>query len=77
MELAVDDQLKRRLLATNEEFRQLADLHQKYDDEIQSIETRGLVTPPDEDLEQRLKKLKLSCKDRMNEILRHELAVAQ
>jgi uncharacterized protein YdcH (DUF465 family) len=64
--------LRSRLLETNEEFRNLSELHQKYDLEIEALEGHQPFTPDDEEAEQRLKKLKLQCKDRMLQILRSQ-----
>ncbi len=64
-----DAELKAHLLATNEQFRALAEQHAQLKHEIQLIESRGLLTSEDELEEQRLKKLKLRTKDQMNEIL--------
>ncbi len=63
------EQLKAHLMATDEEFRQLAAQHSEYERQIQEIESHVHVTPADEDEEHRLKKLKLHCKDRMELIL--------
>ncbi len=66
---AHDESLKEHLLATNEVFRSLAQQHAEYSRKIDAIESRALVTDMDELEEQRLKKLKLSVKDQLNEIL--------
>jgi uncharacterized protein YdcH (DUF465 family) len=65
----LDTELRSRLLASDPEFRQLTELHQKYDAEIRVIESAEHLTPIDLDTEYRLKKLKLQCKDRMEMIL--------
>lgn len=75
MEL-LDAGVRSRLLETNDEFRSLAELHQKYDDEIQNLESHQPFTNEDESAEMRLKKLKLQVKDRMYEIARSELVHA-
>lgn len=69
MEFMNTEQLKAHLMATDEEFRQLAAQHSEYERQIQEIESHVHVTPADEDEEHRLKKLKLHCKDRMELIL--------
>jgi uncharacterized protein YdcH (DUF465 family) len=64
-----DAELKAHLLATNEQFRALAEQHARLKIEIQEIESHGLLSSDEELEEQRLKKLKLRTKDQMNEIL--------
>ncbi|MBV8553124.1 MAG: YdcH family protein [Acidobacteriaceae bacterium] len=64
-----DADLKAHLLATNEQFRALAEQHAQLKHQIQEIESRGLLTSNDELEEQHLKKLKLHVKDQMLHIL--------
>ena len=63
------DELKAHLMATNEEFRSLAQKHADYHRELEKIEAKEHMTLEDEAEEQRLKKQKLRLKDQMNEIL--------
>ncbi len=69
MENQTQEDLKAHLLATNEQFRSLAEQHALLKKEIETIESKAHVTPADELEEQRLKKQKLRLKDQMNEIL--------
>ena len=62
-------ELKAHLMATSEEFRQLAAQHAEYDRMLDAIEAKPHVTPQDEVEEHRIKKLKLRLKDQMNEIM--------
>ena len=62
-------ELKAHLMATSEEFRQLAAQHAEYDRMLDAIEAKPHVTPEDEVEEHRIKKLKLRVKDQMNEIM--------
>ena len=62
-------ELKAHLMATSEEFRQLAAQHAEYDRLLDAIEAKPHVTPQDEVEEHRIKKLKLRVKDQMNEIM--------
>jgi len=62
-------ELKAHLMATSEEFRQLAAQHAEYDRLLEDIEAKPHVTPEDEVEEHRIKKLKLRVKDQMNEIM--------
>jgi uncharacterized protein len=64
-----DEDLKAHLLATNEQFRALAEQHAQLKRQIGAIESKPHVTPEDELDEQRLKKLKLRIKDQMNHLV--------
>ena len=64
-----DESLKAHLMASDERYRALAEQHSKYRRLIDEIETKAHLTPEDELEESRLKKLKLSVKDQMNEIV--------
>jgi uncharacterized protein YdcH (DUF465 family) len=64
-----EEELKAHLLSTNELFRSLARQHAHLKHQIEAIESKPHVTGEDELEEQRLKKLKLSLKDQMNELL--------
>jgi uncharacterized protein YdcH (DUF465 family) len=68
MEKTQED-LRAHLLATDPTFRTLAEQHAQLKRQIEAIESKPHVTGEDELEEQRLKKLKLHVKDRMNEIL--------
>ena len=68
MEQALTE-LKAHLMATSEEFRQLAAQHAEYDRMLDAIEAKPHVTPEDEVEEHRIKKLKLRVKDQMNEVM--------
>jgi len=63
------DDLKAHLMATNEEYRSLAEKHALYHKELEAIEAKSPMSLEDELEEQRLKKQKLRLKDQMNEIL--------
>ena len=65
------DELKAHLMATNEEYRSLAEKHAEYHKLLEAIEAKSHMTLQDEEEEQRLKKQKLRLKDQMNEILAH------
>ena len=64
-----DEEFKAHLLATNAEFRKLAEQHAQLKRQIEAIETKSHLTDADELEEQRLKKLKLHVKDQMNEVI--------
>ena len=68
MDVTQDD-LKAHLMATDEQFRQLAAEHSKYDHLIDKLEAKPVLTGDEEIEEHRLKKLKLHLKDQMTEIM--------
>ena len=63
------DELKAHLMATNEEFRSLAERHAQYHKQLEELEAKSRLTIEDEAEEQRLKKKKLRLKDQMNQIM--------
>jgi uncharacterized protein YdcH (DUF465 family) len=63
------EELKAHLMATNEEYRSLAEKHGQYHRLLEELEAKSHVTLEDEVEEQRLKKQKLRLKDQMNEII--------
>jgi uncharacterized protein YdcH (DUF465 family) len=63
------DELKAHLMATDEEYRSLAEQHAHYHKQLEAIEAKSPMSLEDEAEEQRLKKKKLRLKDQMNEIL--------
>lgn len=68
------EELRAHLMATNEEFRRLAEQHGEYHKLLEAIEAKSHLTEQDEIEEHRIKKLKLHLKDEMNQILaRHKL----
>jgi uncharacterized protein len=64
------EELKRRLLQTDEEFRQLATEHHDLDEQIQNLSSRHYLSEPEQIEEVRLKKRKLYLKDQMEAFLR-------
>ena len=69
MELTTQEEIKAHLMATNEEFRSLAQKHAEYHKLLEELEAKPHLTIEDEAEEQRLKKQKLRLKDQMNEIV--------
>jgi uncharacterized protein YdcH (DUF465 family) len=65
----MQEDLKAHLMQTDHEFRQLAARHTEYHRQLETIESKERLTPQDEVEEHRLKKLKLHCKDQMNQII--------
>jgi uncharacterized protein YdcH (DUF465 family) len=64
------EELKRQLLQSDEEYRQLATRHHDLDEKIHSLTGRPYLTQPEQLEEVRLKKVKLQLKDQMENILR-------
>jgi uncharacterized protein YdcH (DUF465 family) len=64
------EELKRQLLQSDEEYRQLATRHHDLDEKIHNLTDRPYLTQPEQLEEVRLKKVKLRLKDQMEDILR-------
>jgi uncharacterized protein YdcH (DUF465 family) len=64
-----EEELRAHLLSTDQHFQALSEQHAQLKRQIEAIEAKAHVTGADELEEQRLKKLKLSVKDQINEIL--------
>ena len=64
------EELKRKLLQIDEEFRQLATKHHDLDERLHTYATRNYLTEPEQVEEVTLKKKKLQLKDQMESILR-------
>jgi uncharacterized protein YdcH (DUF465 family) len=56
-------------MATDEQFRQLAQQHSDYDHKLQELEAKHALTDDEQLEEVRLKKLKLHLKDQMVDML--------
>ncbi len=63
------EDLKHRLLDTNEEFRELAFTHHTLDDRLHALEAKHYLSDDEQVEEVSLKKRKLHIKDRMESIL--------
>ncbi len=75
MEMSTQEELKAHLMASNEEFRRLAEEHASYHAQLEALEAKAHFTPDDEVEEHRLKKVKLQLKDQMNEMIARHSAV--
>ena len=69
METNTQDDLKAHLMATSEEFRDLASQHASFHQQLEELENKSHLTDEEKMAEVRLKKQKLHLKDQMNEIL--------
>ncbi len=67
--MEVNEELRARLVATNEEFRRLSDQHSEYAKKLDALEALPHLTYDEELEETRLKKLKLRLKDQMEAIV--------
>ena len=64
------EELRLKLLETDDEFRQLATQHHDLDEKIHNLAARHYLSEPEQLEEVRLKKQKLHLKDQMESILR-------
>ena len=64
------EDLKYRLLQTNEEYRELVSKHHSLDDRLHELEAKHYLSDEEQVEEVSLKKRKLHIKDRMEGILR-------
>jgi uncharacterized protein YdcH (DUF465 family) len=69
MERNPQEELKAHLMATNEEFRQLANQHSELAHKLDHLEALPHLTEQEQLEETRLKKLKLRLKDQMEAIM--------
>ena len=69
MERNGQEELKAHLMATNEEFRQLAVEHSEYAGKLDALEALPHLTEQEQLEEHRLKKVKLRLKDQMEAIM--------
>lgn len=61
-------QAREQLLASNEEFRRLADEHTQYSQRLDSLVSKKYLSEEEKVEEVRLKKLKLHLKDQMESL---------
>jgi uncharacterized protein YdcH (DUF465 family) len=66
------EEMKNRLLESNDEFRQLASQHHTLDERIHDLAIRQYLSEPEQLEEVTLKKKKLQLKDQMENMLRHQ-----
>jgi uncharacterized protein len=64
-----NEELKAHLMATDQQFRDLAEEHAQFHKQLEVIEAKEHLTLDDEAEEIRLKKQKLRLKDEMNAIM--------
>jgi len=66
------EEMKKRLLESNDEFRRLATQHHDLDERIHNLATRQYLSEPEQLEEVTLKKRKLQLKDQMESMMRHQ-----
>jgi uncharacterized protein YdcH (DUF465 family) len=66
----MDAPVREQLMASSEEFRQLADEHSKYSQRLESLLSKKYLSEEEKVEEVRLKKLKLRLKDQMESFTR-------
>jgi uncharacterized protein len=71
------EEMKKKLLESNDEFRQLATQHHDLDERIHTLATRQYLSEPEQLEEVTLKKRKLRLKDQMETMLRHFRAASE
>jgi uncharacterized protein YdcH (DUF465 family) len=64
-----NEELKAHLMATDQQFRALAEQHAQFHTELEKLEAKEHLTLDDEAEEIRLKKQKLRLKDEMNAMM--------
>ena len=64
-----NEELKAHLMATDQQFRTLAEEHTRFHKQLEALEAKAHLTLDDEAEEIRLKKQKLRLKDEMNAIM--------
>jgi uncharacterized protein YdcH (DUF465 family) len=65
-----EQQLREKLLQTDEEFRALSEKHHQLDERLHDLSSRSYLADSEQVEETTLKKRKLQLKDRMEDILR-------
>ena len=71
MERNAQEELKAHLMATSEEYRQLASQHSDFARQLDELESLPHLTEEQQLEETRLKKLKLRLKDQMEDMVIH------
>lgn len=69
MDNLASEEVKAHLMATDEEFRRLAEQHAQYKKRVEELEAKHALSDDELQEEARLKKLKLHLKDKMAEII--------
>jgi uncharacterized protein YdcH (DUF465 family) len=70
MEQNSQEEVKAHLMQTNERFRELAQQHHEYKQQVDELTAKHALTTQEELEEHRLKKLKLHLKDEMEQMMK-------
>jgi uncharacterized protein YdcH (DUF465 family) len=68
--MATEDKLVQKLLEEDDQFRNLYSEHRQLDEKVAILENKEIVSTSDELEIKQLKKLKLSLKDKMQNIIK-------
>jgi uncharacterized protein YdcH (DUF465 family) len=60
-----EEELKQALMQKNKDFRDVVNLHQKYDDQLEKLESKNYLSENEKIKIRELKKKKLALKDKM------------
>ncbi|MBI1896818.1 MAG: YdcH family protein [Acidobacteria bacterium] len=71
MDVNTQNELKAHLMATNDNFRRLAEQHAQYKRRVEELEAKHALSEQEKLEESRLKKLKLHVKDQMAQMISH------
>ena len=74
MDRVATNDVRSRLMQTNEEFRNLAAQHSDYDRRIEELGSRRYLSPEEQEEEARLKRMKLHLKDQMEHLVEQHAA---
>ena len=69
MERNSQEEIKAHLMQTNEQYRDLMRQHHEYDQLVDALESKHVLTAEEEIEEHRLKKIKLHLKDQMEQMV--------
>ncbi len=64
-----DDEVTKRLLEENEEFRQLKEEHGWFHRKVEELDKKSFLTPSERQQREELKKKKLALKDKMEAMM--------
>jgi len=69
MDRNTQEEIKAHLMQTNEHYRELANQHHQYKEQVAALESKPVLSSDEEIEEHRLKKLKLHLKDQMEQMV--------
>ncbi len=68
-DLMKDEEVTKRLLEENEEFRQLKEEHSWFHRKVEELDKKSFLTPQERQQREELKKKKLALKDKMEAMM--------